>query len=116
MKYPAIVKHEYVTDSSVVLYTASLKGIAWFEGHFPEIKVFPAVGTMNMVAYFFKEYLHVDINSSLEVIPQAKFIKPILENSCLKITLTLNLPGEASFEVADSKNGTLYSVGKFKLA
>jgi 3-hydroxymyristoyl/3-hydroxydecanoyl-(acyl carrier protein) dehydratase len=114
MKYPENYKYDLLSSNEVVVYLDNFKNYEWFNGHFPIIPIFPAVGILNLVVFLFKEHFQVDINESLETISQAKFQKSIFEDSSIKITLKL-VDQQASYEISDIKDDSLISFGKFKL-
>ncbi|MCR5764077.1 MAG: hydroxymyristoyl-ACP dehydratase [Treponema sp.] len=85
----------------------------FFDGHFPEFKILPAVGQFGIVSHLALKYFGFPENVSK--IKRMKFSMPILPDSKLKIDLDFNKEKkEVSFLISDADDSEIaYSSGKF---
>ena len=86
---------------------------SFFDGHFPEFKLMPAVGQFGIVSHLAVKYF--GIPSSVSKIKRLKFSMPVRPNSTLKIDLECNRSrNEVSFLISDASDAEIvYSSGKF---
>ena len=85
----------------------------FFDGHFPEFKLLPAVAQFEVITRFSRKYL-----GSQRYIPNIKRIKfsaPIRPDSKIRLDLTRNdTKGTISFNMADADDAAhVYSSGSF---
>lgn len=101
------------SDNSISLEFVIPETSDFFDGHFPEFKLLPAVAQFEVITRFSRKYL-----GSQRYIPnirRIKFSAPIRPNSKIKLDLTRNDAKETiSFNMADADNAEhVYSSGSF---
>lgn len=104
------------TDSSVILEVVIPESSDFFDGHFPEYKLLPAVAQFEVVTRFAKKYLGTE--RWVPHIKRIKFSAPIRPDT--KIKLELNYKAEkklVSYTISNAdKKEIVYSTGSFKTA
>ncbi len=96
---------------SVSLFVS--KDCSFFDGHFPEFKLMPAVGQFGIVSHLAVKYF--GLPNSVSKIKRMKFSMPVRPDSTLKIDMECNRSrNEVSFLISDVSNAEIvYSSGKF---
>jgi 3-hydroxymyristoyl/3-hydroxydecanoyl-(acyl carrier protein) dehydratase len=84
----------------------------YFDGHFPEVPILPAVGQMDLITRFAAKYLGTGIEvSEIKRIKFSTFIRPFAP-----LLLNAEKNGAAvSFKITSGDGEIVYSVGSFKL-
>lgn len=85
----------------------------FFDGHFPEFKLLPAVAQFEIITRFSKKYFKTQ--RYIPNIKRIKFSNPILPDSKLRLDLEYKTEkGVVSFNMADADNAEhIYSSGSF---
>ena len=85
----------------------------FFDGHFPEFKLLPAVAQFEIITRFSKKYFKTQ--RYIPNIKRIKFSNPILPDSKLRLDLEYKTEkGVVSFNMADADNAEhVYSSGSF---
>lgn len=85
----------------------------FFDGHFPEFKLLPAVAQFEVITRFSRKYFGTQ--RYIPNIKRIKFSAPILPDSKIKLDLEFKTAkGTVSFNLADSSNAEhVYSSGSF---
>ncbi|MCR5605921.1 MAG: hydroxymyristoyl-ACP dehydratase [Treponema sp.] len=86
----------------------------YFDGHFPDFKLLPAVAQFDLVAYFARKYLSVDYY--VESISRIKFSTPLRPDT--KVFLFLSYDENKSlvnFNLSDSQGLETFSSGSFSV-
>ncbi|MCQ2241368.1 MAG: hydroxymyristoyl-ACP dehydratase [Treponema sp.] len=100
-------------DSSVTLEFLVPPECDFFDGHFPQFKLLPAVGQFELISRFAKKYF--EVSRSISSIKRMKFSSPILPDS--KIRMQLDYCREKSsvaFKLWSALDETkIYSSGAF---
>lgn len=87
-------------------------GSDFFDGHFPEFKLLPAVAQFEIVTRFSKKYFNTD--RGVEKIRRMKFSSPILPGTRLLLVLDFaEEKNQVTFTLSDAKGGQVYSNGIF---
>ncbi|MBR6295325.1 MAG: hydroxymyristoyl-ACP dehydratase [Treponema sp.] len=85
----------------------------FFDGHFPDFKLLPAVAQLEIVTRFSKKYF--DIERGVEKIRRMKFSSPILPGTSLLMSLDVDSEkNQVAFEISDATDKRVYSCGAFK--
>lgn len=86
---------------------------SFFDGHFPEFKLLPAVGQFAIVSHLASKYLGLAENVSK--IKRMKFSAPVTPDTTVKIELEADRKRkEVSFLITDADDSAVvYSSGKF---
>jgi uncharacterized membrane protein len=100
------------TDNSVQVEFSLPDTCPYFDGHFPEFLILPAVGQMDLVTRFAAKFLGTDIElSEIRRIKFTSFIRPFMP-------LLLSIEKKEtiiSFKITSVDGETAYSLGSFKL-
>ncbi len=85
----------------------------FFDGHFPEFKLLPAVAQFEVITRFSRKYFGTQ--RYVPNIKRIKFSAPILPDSKIKLDLEYKVEkGTVSFNMADSTDSAhVYSSGSF---
>lgn len=85
----------------------------FFDGHFPEYKLLPAVAQFEIVTRFARKYLGTQ--RYVPSIKRIKFSAPIRPETKVRLELTKNVEkGSLSFSITDANvEGKAYSSGSF---
>lgn len=85
----------------------------FFDGHFPEFKLLPAVAQFEVITRFSRKYFKSQ--RYIPTIRRIKFSAPILPDTRIRLDLTKNTAkGIVSFNMADFNNSEkVYSSGSF---
>ncbi|MBO4405081.1 MAG: hydroxymyristoyl-ACP dehydratase [Treponema sp.] len=87
----------------------------YFDGHFPQFKLLPAVAQTYIAVNFSAEYF--SLSKDVSKIKRLKFVQPILPDTKVILVLEYNsAKNSVSFEFSDADaEGKLYSTGAFFL-
>lgn len=87
----------------------------FFDGHFPEFKLLPAVAQFEIITRFSRKYFGTQ--RYVPNIKRIKFSAPILPNSKVKLSLEHKVEkGSVGFTMADAENAEhVYSSGNFSV-
>ena len=99
-------------DNSVSLEFTVPASCDFFDGHFPQFKLLPAVGQFEIITRFSAKYLCV--SRFVKKIKRVKFSSPILPDT--KVTLDLSFDESrqvVSFAMKSSGEGRVFSSGTF---
>lgn len=109
-----IIHSEFI-DGNELLYTIEHpSNYRYFDGHFPEIKLLPAVAQVDWVLRMFSKNYSEDI--SIIGIPRLKFKNPIFPNK--KVSVKINYDKDrktVAFKYFDEISNIIYSNGKIVL-
>lgn len=85
----------------------------FFDGHFPEFKLLPAVAQFELVTRFCKKYFGTQ--RYVPRINRIKFSAPIRPDTRVHLSLTYNMEkGSMTYQLEDAdKPGKIYSSGSF---
>lgn len=101
------------SDDKVVLEFLIPATSDFFDGHFPEFKLLPAVAQFEIITRFSRKYFGTQ--RYIPTIKRIKFSAPILPDSQIKLELDYKREkGSVSFNMADLNNAEhVYSSGSF---
>lgn len=87
----------------------------FFDGHFPEFKLLPAVAQFEVITRFSRKYFGTQ--RYIPSIKRIKFSAPIRPDSNIRLDLAKNVAkGTVSFNMADAQNAEyVYSSGSFNI-
>lgn len=86
----------------------------FFEGHFPEIKLLPAVAQIDLMAHFSKKYFGVPIGFSGT--KRTKFGAPIFPNAIVRMSIKFNSEkNSVTYKLSSTNGEKIYSTGTFAL-
>ncbi|MBR1912326.1 MAG: hydroxymyristoyl-ACP dehydratase [Treponema sp.] len=100
-------------EDSVSVHIFVPRDCAFFDGHFPEFKLMPAVGQFGIVVALAGKYF--GLPKSVSRIKRMKFSLPVFPDTMLRIDMECDRNKmEVSFLIADAHDGEkVYSSGKF---
>lgn len=99
-------------ENSVVLGLYIPEECDFFDGHFPEIHLVPAVAQIDMATYFCKKYF--GLSRFLESAKRLKFSSPVKPNSELKMSLKYNTEKNMmTYKLTSADEAKTYSSGNF---
>ena len=99
---------------SVLLEFLVPEACDFFEGHFPEIQLLPAVAQIDLTMHFAKKYF--GISTLLSEIKRTKFCTPIFPNTTVRVSIKFNSEKKSITYKFSSTNGEkIYSTGTFSL-
>ncbi|WP_019616224.1 3-hydroxyacyl-ACP dehydratase FabZ family protein [Psychromonas ossibalaenae] len=108
----ATIIDQQILDNKVILTLHVDADITDFEGHFPGYPILPGVTQIDWAIYYGKKLLNSGTRfAGMEVI---KFQEPILPNSVVLLTLTLDANKQKLHFAYSSKNSR-HSSGRIKL-
>lgn len=98
-----------LTENTLNLKMSIPSDSDYFNGHFEEYKLLPAVAQVNIVMYFAHEHLGTSLH--LQKILRTKFSKPIRPDTVVNVELQfIKEKGKINFSFF-GENGTSYSSG-----
>lgn len=102
-------------DNKVVLKFEIPSSSDFFDGHFPEFKLLPAVAQFEIITRFSRKYFGTQ--RYVPSIKRIKFSAPIRPDSVIRLELTHNADkGSVSFTMADFNDAEkVYSSGSFNV-
>lgn len=84
----------------------------YFDGHFPQFKLLPAVAQIDMIAHFASRYFGTEV--SIPEIKRFKFSDKILPDTILIIKLKFDsLKSKVSFEISDFSGSKTFASGNY---
>ena len=99
------------TEDSVELEFLIPAECDFFDGHFPEFKLLPAVAQVQIVTRFASEYFNVPCTVSRA--KRFKFLSPVLPDTQVILSLSVNKEKKSvSFSLA-KKDGGCFSTGSY---
>ncbi len=100
-------------ENAVVLEFVIPASSDFFDGHFPEYKLLPAVAQFEVITRFSRKYFGTQ--RYVPNIKRIKFSAPIRPDTKIRLELTYKKEkGSVSFNMADAKvEGKVYSSGSF---
>lgn len=100
-------------DNKIVLKFLIPGSSDFFDGHFPEYKLLPAVAQFEIITRFSRKYFGTQ--RYIPSIRRIKFSAPIRPDTTIRLDLTHNVEkGSVSFTMADFDNAEkVYSSGSF---
>lgn len=103
------------SDNKVVLEFLIPETSDFFDGHFPEFKLLPAVAQFEIVTRFSRKYFGTQ--RYIPTIKRIKFSAPILPDTTVILELDYkNDKGSVSYTLKDAKvEGKVYSSGSFSV-
>lgn len=105
-----IAKEENAVSLEFVIPAAS----DFFDGHFPEYKLLPAVAQFEIITRFSRKYLGTQ--RYVPNIRRIKFVAPIRPDTKVHLELTYKVAkGSVAFTLSDANvEGKVYSTGSFE--
>lgn len=102
-------------ENAVVLEYFIPETCDFFNGHFPEIQLVPAVAQIDMATYFSKKYFGT--SRFLQSAKRVKFTSPVRPNSTVKMSLKFN-PEKSSvtYKLTSADDLKNYSNGTFVIS
>lgn len=102
-------------DNKIALEFVIPETSDFFDGHFPEYKLLPAVAQFEIITRFSRKYFNTQ--RYVPSIRRIKFSAPIRPNSKIRLDLTHNIEKcSVSFNMADADNSEkVYSSGSFSV-
>lgn len=101
------------TDSSVKIRVKIPASSDYFDGHFPDFKLLPAVAQIDLMAHYAQKYFGLPL--STPEIKRFKFTDKILPDSTVLFKIDFDREKHrVTFEVSDAANGTVYSSGTYR--
>lgn len=99
-------------ENSVLLELFISEESDFFDGHFPEIHLVPAVAQIDMATYFIKKYFGT--TRFIESTKRLKFTSPVKPNSTVHMSLKFN-PEKSSvaYKLTSADEQKAYSAGTF---
>lgn len=97
-------------EDSVVLELSITPECDFFDGHFPQISLVPAVAQIDIVTKFIKKYF--GLSGVIESAKRLKFSSPIFPNSVVQINLKYNSEKKSvSYKLSSANSEKIYSSG-----
>ena len=86
----------------------------YFDGHFPQFKLLPAVAQIDLMAHYAAKYFGLPL--STPKIKRFKFSDKILPDTTVIFKITFDSEkNHLTFEVTDAADGKFYSSGAYNL-
>lgn len=102
------------TDNNLTYIINHPENYKYFEGHFPELKLLPAVAQIDWIMNQTEKELH--IKPSIINMPRLKFTNPILPETKIKVSINFDKDKNTiQFKYSSEDLGKLYSSGKIFL-
>lgn len=99
-------------ENSVLLELFIPETCDFFDGHFPEIHLVPAVAQIDMATYFCKKYF--GLKRTMESTKRMKFTSPVKPNATLHMSLKYNPEkGLVTYKLTSQDELKAYSSGNF---
>lgn len=101
-------------DDSILLEFSVPETCDFFEGHFPEIQLLPAVAQIDLMAHFAKKYFGIPIYFSKT--KRTKFVAPIFPNATVLMNIQFNSEkNSVTYKLSSANGEKIYSTGTFAL-
>ncbi|WP_407425181.1 hydroxymyristoyl-ACP dehydratase [Treponema sp.] len=102
------------TDNSISLKVKIDASSDYFDGHFPEFKLLPAVAQIDLLVHYAQKYFGLPL--STPSIKRFKFSDKILPDANVLFKIDFDSEkGRVSFEVSDFADGRVYSSGIYSI-
>lgn len=102
-------------DNSLILEFVIPASSDFFDGHFPQYKLLPAVAQFEIITRYSRKYFGT--KRYVPAIRRIKFVAPIRPDTKVKLELTYKVEkGSVLFTMSDSNNeNKVYSTGTFEV-
>lgn len=101
-------------DDSILLEFSLPENCDFFEGHFPEIELLPAVAQIDLMAHFAKKYFDIPLYFSKT--KRTKFGAPIFPNATVRMNIKFNSEkNSVTYKLSNANGEKIYSTGTFAL-
>ncbi len=102
-------------ENAVVLELTIPEKCDFFDGHFPEIKLVPAVAQIDMATFFAQKYFGTSRN--IESAKRLKFSSPVRPDSNVHFTLKYNPEkNSVNYQLTSSDGAKTYSGGNIVMS
>ena len=102
------------TENEVVLKVKIVSASDYFDGHFPQFKLLPAVAQIDLLAHYSAKYFELPL--STPKIKRFKFADKILPDTSVIFKINFDsASGKVTFDISDSEKGTSYSSGTYSV-
>ncbi len=102
------------TESSVQVRVKIPATSDYFDGHFPQFKLLPAVAQIDLLAHYAQKYFGVAV--STPSIKRFKFSDKILPDSTVLFSLDFDAEkGKVTFKISDAGDGKSYASGSYSI-
>lgn len=99
-------------ESELVLKVKIVSASDYFDGHFPNFKLLPAVAQIDLLAHYCSKYFGFPL--STPKIKRFKFADKILPDTSVIFKINFDsASGKVTFDISDSEKGTSYSSGTY---
>lgn len=99
-------------ESEIVLKVKIAAESDYFDGHFPNFKLLPAVAQIDLLAHYCSKYFGLPL--STPKIKRFKFADKILPDTSVIFKINFDsASGKVTFDISDSEKGTSYSSGTY---
>ncbi len=104
------------TENSVILEYLIPEDSDFFDGHFPEIHLVPAVAQVDMMKNFALKYLGIDLTNYLSFGKRIKFTSPVFQNALVRMSIKFNQEKNSlTYKLTTQDESKTYSSGTFTL-
>lgn len=101
-------------ESELVLKVRIAAESDYFDGHFPQFKLLPAVAQIDLLAHYSAKYFGLPL--STPKIKRFKFADKILPDTSVIFTIKFDSTNrKLTFDISDSEKGTSYSSGTYSV-
>lgn len=101
------------SENEIVLEVKIPSSSDFFDGHFPEYKIFPAVGQFEVITRFAEKYF--SIPEFVSSIKRMKFLSPIIPETVVMLKLKKS-ENSVSFVMSKKEDETMCCSGSFDFA
>lgn len=102
------------SENSVLLKVKIDSKSDYFDGHFPDFKLLPAVAQIDLLVHYAQKYFRIPL--STPNIKRFKFSEKILPDTTVIFKITYDSEkSRISFELNDFSDGKAYSSGNYTL-
>lgn len=100
------------SDSEIVLKLKIVSESDYFDGHFPNFPLLPAVAQIDLIVHFANKYF--DVKKSVKQIKRIKFAEKIFPNSELLLKIKFDSQkNKINFEISSIDEKISYSSGNY---
>ena len=100
------------SESEISLKVKIVAESDYFDGHFPQFKLLPAVAQIDLVVHYAQKYFGLPL--STPNIKRFKFSDKILPDTSVFFKIAFDsAKNRVSFEVSDCEDGRVYSSGSY---
>lgn len=101
------------SENKVILKVKICAESDYFDGHFPQFKLLPAVAQIDLLVHYAQKYFGLPL--STPSIKRFKFSGKILPDTTVLFNISFDSEkGRVSFEVTDAADGKSYSSGGYE--